>query len=194
MAEHRRHEPLGDEPIDRELDGLLAVEPSPEFLARVRMRVAAESMGRQRGVAWRWVVAGAATIAIAAAIVARENQPSPASAAWPTRATRAASSLEIRATEALSPNRRDRQAVPQNASAAVAPAQRQRLRLVERPTSEVLVSPTEAAGLRDLLMALQDGRIDPKAVPRDRAAVDSDVPITITPIIVEPLSVAVDLE
>jgi hypothetical protein len=34
--------PLGDSQLDRELEAALGVEPSPEFVARVRTRVAAE--------------------------------------------------------------------------------------------------------------------------------------------------------
>ena len=35
--------PLSDRAIDRELEAALAIEPSPEFEARVRLRVAAEA-------------------------------------------------------------------------------------------------------------------------------------------------------
>jgi len=35
-------QPLSDSQLDRELESALGVEPSPEFLARVRTRVAAE--------------------------------------------------------------------------------------------------------------------------------------------------------
>ena len=34
--------PLSDSQLDRELESALGIEPSPEFLARVRTRIAAE--------------------------------------------------------------------------------------------------------------------------------------------------------
>ena len=42
MAAHRFGEPLTDGDVDRALTTALLVEPSPEFLARVRMRIASE--------------------------------------------------------------------------------------------------------------------------------------------------------
>ena len=42
MAGHRFGDPLNDADIDRVLASALAVEPSPAFLARVRMRIASE--------------------------------------------------------------------------------------------------------------------------------------------------------
>lgn len=67
MAAHRSGDPLTDGDIDRALAAALAVEPSPEFLARVRMRVASDPEPSD----WRfsWVfAAGACTIAIAIAV------------------------------------------------------------------------------------------------------------------------------
>ena len=57
-----RHDAVTDASLDREIESLLAVEPSPEFLARVRTRVAQEpepARGGGRGcsrrlVRWRW--------------------------------------------------------------------------------------------------------------------------------------------
>jgi hypothetical protein len=60
--------------LDRELSELLAVEPSPEFAARVRTRIEQQPAA---SFAWRWwlgaAVVGAAAIAIAVAAGARRT-------------------------------------------------------------------------------------------------------------------------
>jgi cytochrome c556 len=75
MAAHRFGNPLTDGDIDRALATALAVEPSPEFLARVRMRIASEPEPSD----WRfpWVFAASAcTLAIAMAVtVMQMHQP-----------------------------------------------------------------------------------------------------------------------
>ena len=46
MAAHRFGDPLTDGEIDRALATALAVDPSPEFVARVRMRICAARPSR----------------------------------------------------------------------------------------------------------------------------------------------------
>jgi cytochrome c556 len=75
MAAHRFGESLTDGEIDRALTNALSVDPSPAFLARVRMRIASEP----EPVDWRlsWVfAAGACTVAIAIAVTMMQmNHP-----------------------------------------------------------------------------------------------------------------------
>jgi len=75
MAAHRFGDSLTDSEIDRALATALAVEPSPEFVARVRMRIASEPGPSD----WRlsWVIAaGACTLALAVAVtVMQMNHP-----------------------------------------------------------------------------------------------------------------------
>jgi cytochrome c556 len=75
MAAHRFGNPLTDGEIDRALAAALAVDPSPEFVARVRMRIASEPEPSD----WRfsWVfAAGACTLAIAMAVTLMQmNDP-----------------------------------------------------------------------------------------------------------------------
>ena len=75
MAAHRFGDPLTDGEIDRALATALAVDPSPEFVAGVRMRIANEPEPSD----WRfsWVfAAGACTLAIAMAVTLMEmNHP-----------------------------------------------------------------------------------------------------------------------
>ena len=62
MDGHRHLEPVSDASLDRAIGSLLGVEPSPEFLARVRARVAKE----QEPSSWRtsWMFATAATVVL----------------------------------------------------------------------------------------------------------------------------------
>ena len=75
MAAHRFGDPLTDGEIDRALAKALAVDPSPEFVARVRMRIATEPEPSD----WRfsWVfAAGACTLAIAITVTLMQmNDP-----------------------------------------------------------------------------------------------------------------------
>lgn len=65
----------GDDPLDREIRRLLAVDPSPTFEARVRARVAAEPVRS----AWRagrlWLTFGAATAALVLAVAVFRPEP-----------------------------------------------------------------------------------------------------------------------
>jgi hypothetical protein len=54
--------------IDREIQAALTVDPSPEFLARVRTRIAAEPFGATTWLPWK-LVAAAVMAAIVAAVV-----------------------------------------------------------------------------------------------------------------------------
>lgn len=63
----------GHEQIDSEIESLLAVEPSPEFLARVRTRVAEEPEPR----AWRWswgFAFATATVALIGVVVVWQSR------------------------------------------------------------------------------------------------------------------------
>ena len=69
MDGHRHADPLTDESsLDREIESMMAVEPSPQFVARVRARVAQEpEPGRWRA-SWLFAPAGAVAIVIVAVI------------------------------------------------------------------------------------------------------------------------------
>ena len=64
---------MNDASLDQAIESMLAAEPSPEFVARVRARVAEESEPGRWRVSWIF----AAATAVAAAIVALIVWPSP---------------------------------------------------------------------------------------------------------------------
>jgi hypothetical protein len=53
------------DPLDREIDALLDVEPSPDFVARVRAAVDARpSAGWGWSAAWRWMAVAASVVVL----------------------------------------------------------------------------------------------------------------------------------
>ena len=60
---------LTDAALDREIESMFAVEPSPEILARVRARVVEEPAPGGWRVRWDLGLAAAAVVAVAAAVV-----------------------------------------------------------------------------------------------------------------------------
>jgi len=66
MDDHRPTDALTDSAIEREIETMLAVEPSPDFLARVRARVADEPAPGTWRFEWQFAAAAAAIIATAA--------------------------------------------------------------------------------------------------------------------------------
>ncbi len=87
MPHNRSEDALTESAIDREIERALAVEPSPEFMARVRRRIANEPTPT----AWRapWVVlaigamAGVMVVVIAVSRPAQKPSPSSANAPLP---------------------------------------------------------------------------------------------------------------
>jgi hypothetical protein len=61
-----RRDALNDAALEQEVEALLSVLPSPDFVARVRSRVAEESISSGWG--WRWPLAVAAMAVVLAAI------------------------------------------------------------------------------------------------------------------------------
>lgn len=66
MDGHRHHEPVTDASLDREIASMLAVDPSPEFLARVRTRVVDEAIPVRWRIRWDLAAAAIVVVVIAA--------------------------------------------------------------------------------------------------------------------------------
>jgi hypothetical protein len=78
MYAHRSGDPLTDADLDRELAAVFAVDPSPEFLARVRLRIGRETAPSRWSRTWLFAIASACAMAIAASMVmAQMDHPSP---------------------------------------------------------------------------------------------------------------------
>ena len=68
-------DPVKDAALEREIERALAVDPSPEFLVRVRARIADAPAPASRGFGWRFAgVAAAAVAAVVALVMLRPEQ------------------------------------------------------------------------------------------------------------------------
>ena len=71
-------DPQNDSTLEREIESLLGVDPSPEFLARVRTRLASEPAPSSRGWGFGFAVAGAAAaVALIAVLIAPWTRSTP---------------------------------------------------------------------------------------------------------------------
>jgi hypothetical protein len=198
----RRFDLPDDEVLAKEIEQALAVEPSPEFLARVRTRVAADKGSRIDLRLLRWLLAGGAGLA-AAGVVATLYVGSTRSAGDRP----AGSAPEIVRTAPVSPGGGDGQ-LPKH---VVAPA------VVERDTRsddgtrrsmpatarvdavpaardifpEVMVSSSEVEGYRQLLALSRTGiRIAEAPAAASGEDVEKVKEIVIEPIVIKPFELA----
>ena len=147
---------MSDAALDRDLESMLAVDPSPDFTARVRTRVASESHRS----AWRgaaWMFSAAAAVVVIAVVVPRDRPRDKRGEGHPL-ASRPLASIALAASDvgrrpALSEAR---------TSGTGGPALRpNRENASPRDTiDEVLVDAREAAAIRALIVAARDGRVD----------------------------------
>ena len=79
MDGHRHVDAMNDPSLDREIESLLATEPSPEFVARVRARVAQEPEPAGWRASWMFAAATAVAAAIVVLIVWPSSEPAPSS-------------------------------------------------------------------------------------------------------------------
>jgi hypothetical protein len=75
MDERRPDQAVSDELLDAELAALLSVEPSPDFVARVRMRVERQARARVSWSGVRWISVAAALAVAVGAVVALRTGP-----------------------------------------------------------------------------------------------------------------------
>lgn len=188
-----KHEGMNDEALEREIEAALGVDPSPEFLPRVRARIASERMqeGGLWATSWRWagVAVAVATVAVIAVWTLRDPSPAP-------REARITPPSEV-AAPSIQPERPEpsRAASPVEARRAVsAPAIRMASsdpRPVAAVQPEVLISADEAAALTQLFTAIGNRRIEASALPDLQSALKPPAPIeeiALDPITISPLA------
>ena len=177
---------LIDLDIDRALAAALAVEPSAEFLARVRTRIAGEPEPSAWRFPWTLAAVGAMALALVSAVsVLHLNQAMPPTETvlepLPSRALVFASLSLMPTMVANMSIRRPVKKVQQAEEVAA----------TRNPTEpEVLLDAGEAAALRRLFSRSSEGRIDPWAfeeAPKVTAALPVPNEIEIAPITIEPL-------
>jgi hypothetical protein len=205
MDDQRHAATLTDEVLERDIARALAVDPSPDFLARVRMRIANEP---QRGViaalkgcatsgstwrralALRLVVGGALAAAaiVLAAVLARPNR-APASVSQTTLIARSLGEAVV---------------VPYVASGfsrtiGGPPKGGRHVRIDNtvgqpegRPRVQVLFDPREMQALRALIAGVRTNRVDLSLLLRPGAPAPMELPpvddLVIAPLAIEPLA------
>lgn len=191
--------------IDREIQAALAVDPSPEFLARVRTHIAAEPPGVRTWLPWK-LVAAAVMAAIVAAVVVmsrpQEKTSKTATAQGDIRLTPEASIEQPRGPErsrasADSTHRpveapgAQRRASPRRLTPP--PAQSEARLVAAMPAEpEILVDPREARAIRLVIRATRDGSLDLSAALRATTPTVMTLPpiaaIVIAPLSIDPLT------
>ena len=181
---------LSDSQLDCEIASAVGIEPSPEFLARVRTRLASEPEGSR----WRLGVVepvwGVAIVGIVLALVVpewtRDNTPAPSAAAKNTVAAPVTTNAEARGRSSRSvPST----ALPRSLARRVAP--------VETPLrlSPVLFSDDERKALLTLVQAVEEGRVPPLPTATQAAERSDGLrELRIEPLVIEPLPQLARLE
>lgn len=181
-----------DVALNRELTRALAIDPSPEFVARVRQRIAHEPVPSPWGLSrftWRFAVAGAMAAVVIAIVVSRTAPSKPTAIEKPVLAARTlpgAGTLPAGVVAELAPPPR---ALPTETAVAQAfrPAKKNVAQAFRAAIlqPEILIDRRQAVAFRNLIAGLRDGRIDPASLPAD---VDTSAQITIPPITIAPVT------
>jgi hypothetical protein len=158
----QRLDEMSDAALDRDLQTLLAADPSPALVARVRTQVAADAARSQPWLAsWSAVLAVAATIAVVIVALVGDrggreqavgDRPA-ALAARPIADSGAVAGLGV-LVAGLPSRVLDRLPRRSGQVAVAAP------RATASAEAEVLVDPREAAALRALIRGMRNGAID----------------------------------
>jgi hypothetical protein len=179
----RQIDPVSDTSLDHEIESLVAAEPSTEFLARVRARVAEEPTPNRWRASWTFAAATAVAAVIVALTVWPSSEPAPSSSAL----------LEVpgvaRSVETITPP-------PSSAAPARLPTERRTARAVvvaassdraiEIDLPEVVVADNEKIAYATLVSSIRRSRFD-VAVP---AAPDPNMPLEVKELPpVEPLEI-----
>ena len=171
-----KHEPLNDETLEREIEAALGVDPSPEFLAKVRARVAEEQKPAGWLLRWHWVAGTVVAAGVALFAVYAWREPEPPGVG------RDSAPIAVLQREATLP------AVTAPAIAEHQPAPAL-ARPVRRHAPEVLISEKEKSGFR-LLLASLSKQEDARQIQEALAKVETSGPpwLEISPIVIEPFS------
>lgn len=188
----RDPEPLDDTALDRALEGLMAVEPSPGFERRAFTRaVEAHAASRPWAIAGRWLLVPAGVgVAIAAAVLLSNDAPRQVAPGVPLAArpqpgtqTPAPATPETHARSEPQPRTPDPRERPPRPPRALDAARR-------ADASDVLISPAEARGVEALLARAEPLRIQLVETGAGLMATPPRPPaeLHVAPIVIEPVS------
>jgi hypothetical protein len=146
MDDQRSAQVSGDDLLERRIEQALAVEPSPEFVARVRSRIEREPAPSTWFVWWRPAAAGVLATTIAVAVMVTSMNRNTASRVSDPPMAASVSEPAPSATVAPPPPIRDVRVAP--------PARRT---VATRSSSRIV---DERTALRLLITNIREGRID----------------------------------
>ena len=191
MDAERLGRTMTDTAIDREIQAALSVEPSREFLARVRTRIATEPEAAAPWLSWKLVATGAVAALIVIAFVMRLGEQS-----FNARPELSASPLILSSSKDV-PLARDRPVVslilsPSKDEQSAPAASRARVAAAAPREPEVLIDPAETRALRRLIAGTRDGSLDLSAALRATTPTAMDLPpidaLAIAPLTIDPLT------
>ena len=176
-----KHEGLSDEALEREIEAALGVEPSPEFLPKVRARIANERV--RDGWVWSWRLAAAAASVAALTFAGLWIVRAPAPKSPEATVATVTPETPIAPAPHLSAPAQEPRVVAVRTSRNVLPRQRPVL-----TAPEVVVSDDEAVALRQLVVAIANRQV--KAVDIPELGVES-VPLpALEEIVLEPIKLS----
>ena len=192
MDDERSGRAMTDTAIDREIQAALTVDPSPQFVARVRARIASEPARAASWLSWKLVASGAmAALIVIAFVLMRPGEQTFNARPEPVEG-RARGTLQSRPRSATTtaattqPRRAETPKARTLTRRAGAPQARR------RPEPELLLDPAETRALRRLIAGTRDGSLDLSPALRattptamDLAPIDA---IVIAPLTIDPLT------
>ena len=197
MDDRRSADALTDAALDRELEAALAVDPSPEFVARVRTRVQTQRNAAWSALPWGFAAAAGAIVVVAAVVVgmSRAGRFERAQDLSSGVKSPVPNSQDLSPAPPASPIAKDTPVAQDHSRAprttprnAVAPSTR---RNAPRNEPEMLVSADEARALRRLFADVRKGLIDLSSlqeVAPATAALQPPSEIAFAPIVFEPIA------
>jgi hypothetical protein len=198
MDADRSREAMTESVVDREMQTMLAVDPSPEFVARVRARIAEESHSSRWWTSWTFAAVAAAAAVAIAAFVARpaEQTTSPARvapdiASAVTGPAKAGGSVPPREQPTSTQHAAQQHLRSDSRRAGRGPAQTGSHAPDHIQNAEILIDARESAALRALILGIHSGAVDLQPVFRLSAPSAMELPpigeIAIQPITIDPL-------
>jgi hypothetical protein len=178
---------LTDEALDREIDLAVRVDPSPEFVARVRTRVADEQAPSRWRLGWCIAAAAAAVVVVGALLLNRATAPQTTETETALLAARPLPNSVIWNAELGMRN--DMRVT----TSAAGPIPNSKLRIPHSAiaSTPVIIDPREAAALHALIARARRG-LELSPILSTPAPAAMDLPpvadIVIPPLAIEPLA------
>ena len=177
---------MNDAAVDREIAALLAVDPSPEFLASVRARVAREP----EPAAWRWswmvVTAGAVAMVIVAVMVwpSGESVPSNDATVQRPQVAGAVETVPPRASLPVPEPARTQRTAPRAVAVASLPDRR-----IDIDLPDVVIAENEVRTFASLVTSIRQSRFDVPvpAVPNPDTPLEIKELPPVEPLEIEPI-------